>query len=137
MAGDDERGCGCLGLKPNRIVVSYLFWAFRSSFLALFLSAAVWFFMFTLGFAAMIYIAGRNKPECIHVGGYNFDEEGGPYFLDAYALSWTTFSTVVRARGSTRNNAFTLLREYLLTTFLRGIFITGIWCGPSFHLGKH
>jgi hypothetical protein len=95
MGGDDDRGCACFGFQPNRVVVSYLFWAFRSSFLALFLSATAWFFIYTVCFAIIIYIIGRRTPECITVAGGNFDREGGPYFMDAYALSWTTFSTVV------------------------------------------
>ena len=40
-------------------------------------------------FAAIIFWIGAFKPECI--GGVDFTSR---YFLDAYALSWTTFSTV-------------------------------------------
>jgi hypothetical protein len=46
-------------------------------------------------FAALILWAGRNRPVCIHVGTETFGNSTNR-FGDAYALSWTTFSTVVR-----------------------------------------
>jgi hypothetical protein len=50
----------------------------------------------TILFAVFIFLIGINKPSCIHVNGQDFASSGGARFLDAYALSWTTFSTVVR-----------------------------------------
>jgi hypothetical protein len=95
MAEDQEKACGCMGFNPNQLVVSYLFWAFRSSFMALFLSAALWFCTLTVTFALVFYGIGMSKPQCIHVEGASFNGEGGAAFMDAYTLSWTTFSTVV------------------------------------------
>lgn len=58
--------------------------------MAVFLSAAVAFITLTIIFALFIWALGRANPDCI--GGVDFDSD---YFTDAYALSWTTFSTVV------------------------------------------
>jgi hypothetical protein len=65
--------------------------------MAVLLSAAVWFFSLTFLFGWFIYLIGRNNPQCIHVNGQDFgnDKDVFGMFMDAYALSWTTFSTVV------------------------------------------
>jgi hypothetical protein len=91
--GEDPK---CCGLNPNQFLITYLFWAFRSSFMAVLLSAAVWFFSLTILFAIFIFLLGVYKPSCIHVNGEDFASFGAARFMDAYALSWTTFSTVVR-----------------------------------------
>jgi hypothetical protein len=72
------------------MVIKYLHWTFRSSFMAVFLSAAVAFITLTILFALFIWALGRANPSCL--GGIDFETD---YFTDAYALSWTTFSTVV------------------------------------------
>ena len=45
--------------------------------------------------AALIIVAGTLDPECVRIGGQPFGEVDSE-FADAFALSWTTFSTVVR-----------------------------------------
>lgn len=99
-AGSDEDGCSCWGVNPNNMVTSYLHWTFRQSFLAVFFSAALGFFGFTIVFAILILWSGKNRPECLHVNGESFSNYTGATgyqdFGDAYALSWTSFSTVVR-----------------------------------------
>jgi hypothetical protein len=82
--------CTFFGLTPNNLVIKYLHWTFRSSFMAVFLSAAIAFITLTMIFALFIWALGRANPSCI--GGL---EDSSDYFTDAYALSWTTFSTVV------------------------------------------
>lgn len=82
----------CWGLTPNNIVVKYLHWTHRSSFMAVFLSLTVFFLVITISFALFIWGLGQAKPSCI--GGVDFESD---FFVDAYALSWTTFSTVVRS----------------------------------------
>jgi hypothetical protein len=98
-AGSDDDGCSCWGINPNNLVTSYLHWTFRNSFLAVFFSTAVGFFSFTIIFAWLIFWSGRNRPECLHINGINFSNYTTATlhrdFGDAYALSWTTFSTVV------------------------------------------
>jgi len=81
----------CWGLNVNNFVMKYLHWTHRSSFGAVFLSAAVAFFCITIFFALCIWGLGKANPSCI--GGVDFESD---FFVDAYALSWTTFSTVVR-----------------------------------------
>jgi hypothetical protein len=44
-------------------------------------------------FSAFIVIAGRMDPQCVRIGGKEFASSGAA-FADAFALSWTTFSTV-------------------------------------------
>jgi len=96
--GSDDEGCSCWGINPNSMVTSYLHWTFRQSFLAVFFSAALGFFGFTLIFAVLILWSGYNHPQCLHVNGDNFSNYTGATtyqdFGDAYALSWTSFSTV-------------------------------------------
>jgi hypothetical protein len=89
-----DKGCSCFGFQPNKLVIQYLNWAFRSSFVVVFFSAAVAFFSLTVGFAVLIYASGMNKPNCVYVNGVDFGTTDAN-FMDAYALSWTTFSTVV------------------------------------------
>jgi hypothetical protein len=66
--------------------------------MAVIISACAGFFFFTLLFAVFIYGLGMLKPSCIYVNGVDFGTTGAN-FLDAYSLSWTTFSTVVRVSG--------------------------------------
>eukprot|EP00977_Amphora_coffeiformis_P011452 scaffold2767_cov177-Amphora_coffeaeformis.AAC.26 len=86
----EERSRGlCFGLSLNNIVLNYLRWSFRASFAAVFLSAALGFLGATMIFAFLIWRIGVRHPQCI--GGVDFETD---YFMDAFALSWTTFSTV-------------------------------------------
>lgn len=96
----ESNSCKCFGIQPNRMVIRYLHWAFRSSFMAILLSGAFAFYSLTLIFAVFILLIGLHKPHCVHVNGVDFGTTGAN-FLDAYALSWTTFSTVV---SSPRND---------------------------------
>lgn len=100
-AGSEDDGCSCWGFAPNSLVTKYLHWTFRRSFLAVFFSAAVGFFGLTLCFGLLIFWMGQSRPECVHVNGETFSNYTGSTsyrdFGDAYALSWTSFSTVVSA----------------------------------------
>lgn len=73
-------------------VKSYLRWAFRNTFPAVFLSAAIAFFGLTMLFSVFIWGIAKTQPTCI--GGVDPERQ---YFADAYMLSWTTFTTVVSA----------------------------------------
>jgi hypothetical protein len=77
----------------NRVVMRYFFWAFRHSFSAVTLSAALGFMIITLVFAFIIWAIGMFRPTCIN--GIDPDSN---YFTDAFQLSWTTFATVVSNR---------------------------------------
>ena len=76
---------------PNMIVIRFLHWTFRQTFPVVLLTAAVGFFSLTILFALLIWLDGIRHPECI--GGVEYQDD---YFTDAFILSWTTFSTVVR-----------------------------------------
>lgn len=53
-------------------------------------------FMFiNLLFAVFLMLSGDHWPKCIIVSGEHFDVSEGTSFSDAFALSWTTFTTVV------------------------------------------
>lgn len=73
----------------------YLYWCLRSSFLAVLMTETCLFLTWTWLFAAAYYILVQFNPECITgPGGLNF-EESNMGFIDAFTLSWTTFSTTV------------------------------------------
>ena len=69
----------------------FLYWTFRKNFFVVLMAAACSFYLFTVLFAVCIYLFGRENHECITVNGVNFGETKSQ-FMDAFALSWTTFS---------------------------------------------
>jgi hypothetical protein len=86
---------GNIGINPNQQLSFYLHWMFRVNFLFLFCVMCVMFFVLVMFFAVLIIIAGELDNECVRIGGTPFGEADSE-FADAFALSWTTFSTVVR-----------------------------------------
>ena len=94
IIAQDEDSCNCLcgAFNPNQLMISYLFWTFRTSFAKVLLSAALWFYVWTFTFAILIDLVGMSFPECINVNGVDFGTDSN--FMNAYSLSWTTFSTV-------------------------------------------
>lgn len=83
--------------RPPSMLVWYTNWTFTHGFLTVFLSFLFAFLILVLGFAVLILIAGNATPECIRVSGENFGYNESEKFADAFALSWTTFTTVVSA----------------------------------------
>jgi hypothetical protein len=73
------------------MIKNYFKWTFLSSFVTVMLSACLAYVTCCMFFAVCIYGLMRQHPQC-------FVGAGGPgvkvYFMDAYHLSWTTFSTV-------------------------------------------
>ena len=82
-----------VGINPNQKLALYLHWMFRVNFVLLFSVMCLMFFALVIIFAAFITIAGRLDEDCVQIGGVPFAQAGTP-FADAFALSWTTFSTV-------------------------------------------
>lgn len=82
-----------IGINPNQQLAMYLHWMFRVNFLFLFCVMCVMFFVLVMVFAALIIIAGELDDECVRIGGEPFGAVDSE-FADAFALSWTTFSTV-------------------------------------------
>ena len=81
------------GINPNQRLAMYLHWMFRVNFGFLFAIMCAMFFTLVIFFAALITIAGKMDNQCVRIGGAIFDNEDTA-FADAFALSWTTFSTV-------------------------------------------
>ena len=82
-----------VGINPNQKLAMYLHWMFRVNFVFLFVVMCVMFFALVISFAGFITLAGHLDEECVRIGGNEFDASGTA-FADAFALSWTTFSTV-------------------------------------------
>jgi hypothetical protein len=82
-----------VGITPNQALAQYLHWMFRVNFVVLFALCCLVFFALTILFAGFITIAGRIDPQCVRIGGMPFGFDFAA-FADAFALSWTTFSTV-------------------------------------------
>ena len=84
--------------KPSAILVNYMNWTHRKSFIRVIGSGLLAFFIFTFSFAVPYYIFGHYyEPDCIHVNGRSFggvNSTAASDFWDVYSLSWTTFSTV-------------------------------------------
>jgi hypothetical protein len=81
------------GVTPNHSIAMYLHWMFRVNFFFLFVVMCVAFFALVLFFSGFITLAGRLDNECVRVGSDTFATEGAPFAV-AFALSWTTISTV-------------------------------------------
>lgn len=85
---------------PNRAITRFFHWTFRTSFSMLLLAFVSFFFLATGIFAGFILWAAADRPQCIASSAFSNWmrlKEGSTYgerVADAYALSWTTFSTV-------------------------------------------
>jgi Ion channel len=79
--------------RSHSSISSCLHWMFRVNFCVLFALSCSAFFVFTASFACLIFFAGSLSPKCVRVSGEEFQPNASG-FADAFALSWTTFSTV-------------------------------------------
>lgn len=86
-------GSSGIGMKHNQRLAGSLHWMFRVSFMFLFVVMCFFFFGWVMAFAGLIVVAGRMDEECVRIGGVPFGNATSD-FADAFALSWTTFSTV-------------------------------------------
>jgi len=84
---------GSLGITPNQALAMSLHWMFRVNFFFLFSLSCLVFFGLVMIFSCLILIAGALDSKCVRIGGDEIGENGAR-FADAFALSWTTFSTV-------------------------------------------
>lgn len=82
-----------IGLNHNQCLASSLHWMFRVNFIFLFAVMCTIFFLLVIIFAGIIIAVGHIDDQCIQVGGTAFGNSTSE-FADAFALSWTTFSTV-------------------------------------------
>jgi hypothetical protein len=75
----EAESCTCCFGSPELWVRRFFFWAFRSSFTAVFLAAAAGFLILTNMFAVGIFSILQRKRTCI--GGLNGDKA---YYVDAF-----------------------------------------------------
>lgn len=80
-------------------LTSYLIWSLRANFPIVLLSETLAFWTLCFVFACLIYLGALLSPQCLTLPNGKNWEEGGSYFMDTFALSWTTFATVVRLRS--------------------------------------
>lgn len=118
------------------VVNKVLFWTFRKNLIIVLLAAACSFYVFTVIFATFIFLYGLKYPHCIHINGVDFDGEDVTKFVDAFALSWTTFSTVgygLVFPGTTatmENSTFLTCTGMSIITTMEaffGILFSGFW----------
>mmetsp|Transcript_1636 Transcript_1636/g.2343 ORF Transcript_1636/g.2343 Transcript_1636/m.2343 type:complete len:523 (-) Transcript_1636:240-1808(-) len=88
-----SRGSGLVGINSNQKLAMYLHWMFRVNFIFLFAVMCVMFFALVIFFAGIITAVGNIDKECVRIGSEEF-AAADTAFADAFALSWTTFSTV-------------------------------------------
>ena len=85
--------------KEHWLVPRYLHWTFRASFYTLVITDFIAFFLICGAWACAIYLGSLVSPRCFVVAGTPLsdmeDWKENFYFMDAFQLSWTTFSTVV------------------------------------------
>ena len=91
---DRRSSAQAVGITHNQALAQYLHWMFRVNFVFLFALSCLVFFALTLIFAGFIMAAGRIDAKCVQIGGEPIGVSSAA-FADAFALSWTTFSTVV------------------------------------------
>lgn len=117
------------------VINRVLYWSFRKNLIIVLLSAACSFYVMTVVFAVLIYIIGLSNPQCIHVNGVDFGDTRNR-FVDAFALSWTTFTTVgyglvfPGTSATMENSTFaTCTGMGIITTFeaFIGILFSGFW----------
>jgi len=79
-----------MNISQNKMSLAMcLHWMFRVNFFFLFFLFCIFFFAMSIFFALLIMTAGEYDDECVRIGGKPITA-----FADAFALSWTTFSTV-------------------------------------------
>ncbi|KAL7568723.1 hypothetical protein ACA910_021717 [Epithemia clementina (nom. ined.)] len=94
LCGRSNRGSSLtVGINPNQRLAMYLHWMFRVNFIFLFAVMCAMFFALVIFFAGIITAVASIDRECVRIGSEPFDA-ADTAFADAFALSWTTFSTV-------------------------------------------
>lgn len=80
--------------NPNQIVIDFFFWMFRKGWTTVIVLSVVWYYAFVILFAAFIVWAAEMDNDCVRVGGIRSGDLDRSLFMDAFSLSWNTFSTV-------------------------------------------
>ncbi len=82
--------------RPSTFLYRYILWTFNASYTSVTLTFLFIYVVVNLVFAGLLYVAGSHEPYCITASGEHFGAHPQTKFSDAFALSWTTFTTVVR-----------------------------------------
>ena len=76
------------------VVIYFFFWLFRKGWSTVIALSIIWYYALVLMFAGLIIWASNLDNDCVKVGGNNIGDLGRSKFMDAFSLSWNTFSTV-------------------------------------------
>ncbi|KAL9189546.1 hypothetical protein ACHAXT_009221 [Thalassiosira profunda] len=80
---------------PNRWLMFFFFWLFRKGWATVIILSVTWYYALVLLFALLIVWSSELDNDCVKVGGVNIGDLGRrTKFMDAFSLSWNTFSTV-------------------------------------------
>ena len=80
--------------RPSTILYQYIDWTFTGSFTAVFMTFLLAYCAICVVFGGLLLVAGTYEPTCIVASGESFGHTPHTAFSDAFALSWTTFTTV-------------------------------------------
>jgi len=83
--------------RPSTSLYRYIDWTFTATFTSVFVSFLMIYLVLCVLFGALLLWAGNAEPDCIVASGEPFGKSENPNtaWSDAFALSWTTFTTVV------------------------------------------
>lgn len=80
---------------PSRWITDFFFWLFRKGWTTVIALSIVWYYALVLFFAGLIVWSSKLDSDCIRVGDMELGESSQQFlFMDAFSLSWNTFSTV-------------------------------------------
>ncbi|KAL7437672.1 hypothetical protein ACHAXH_003191 [Discostella pseudostelligera] len=81
--------------NPSRWLTDFFFWLFRKGWTTVIFLSIVWYYALVLFFAGLIVWSSKLDSDCIREGDTELGEGGHRLlFMDAFSLSWNTFSTV-------------------------------------------
>jgi len=80
--------------RPSTSLYRYIDWTFTAGFTSVFMSFLVIYLLLCLAFGGLLLVAGNAEPNCIVATGAPFGQLPHTAWSDAFALSWTTFTTV-------------------------------------------
>lgn len=81
--------------SPTRWLVDFFYWIFRKDWLTVFALAVVAYYVIVFFFTGLIVAACNMDKYCVRVGGMPLGElKNRSIAMDAFSLSWNTFSTV-------------------------------------------
>eukprot|EP00579_Thalassiosira_antarctica_P008051 CAMPEP_0201888576 /NCGR_PEP_ID=MMETSP0902-20130614/27981_1 /ASSEMBLY_ACC=CAM_ASM_000551 /TAXON_ID=420261 /ORGANISM="Thalassiosira antarctica, Strain CCMP982" /LENGTH=666 /DNA_ID=CAMNT_0048418869 /DNA_START=169 /DNA_END=2169 /DNA_ORIENTATION=+ len=80
--------------RPSTFLYRYIDWTFTAGFTSVFVSFLFIYFVICIVFGGLLLVAGNAEPNCIVASGAPFGDTPHTAWSDAFALSWTTFTTV-------------------------------------------